>query len=98
MADDRWWRGFDAVITAELAPGSPVLDVGCGDGGFVERLAQQGYDAVGMDPKAPRTPRLTRARVEDADGLVPFDAVTAVMVLHHADLAAVVPALARLLR
>jgi SAM-dependent methyltransferase len=97
MADDRLWRGFDAVVTAELAPGSRILDVGSGDGGFVERLAQLGYDSAGVDPKAPRGPRLTQARVEDADGLGRFDAVTAVMALHHVDLAAVVPALARVL-
>jgi SAM-dependent methyltransferase len=97
MADDRWWRGFDEMVAAGLAPASRVLDVGCGDGGLVERFAELGYDALGVDPKAPRRPRLIQARVEDADGLGRFGAVTAVMALHHADLASVVPALARLL-
>jgi SAM-dependent methyltransferase len=98
MGDDRWWRGFDATVAAELAPGSRILDVGCGDGGLVERFVELGYEALGVDPKAPAHARLLQTRLEDADHLGRFDAITAVMALHHADLEAVVPALRRLLR
>ncbi|HYZ79265.1 MAG TPA: class I SAM-dependent methyltransferase [Gaiellaceae bacterium] len=98
MGDDRWWRGFDAVVADALAPGSRVLDVGCGDGGLVERLATRGFDAVGVDPQAPQRPRLMRERVEELGSIDRFDAVCAVMTLHHVELDPVLAAIARLLR
>ena len=79
MASDLWWRGFDALLLDAVSPRSRVLDVGCGDGGLVERLAEHGLDAVGVDPKAPARPRLIRERVEDASSIGRFDAVCAVM-------------------
>lgn len=97
MADDRWWGGFDAVVAAALPAGSRILDIGCGDGGLVDRLAERGFDAFGVDPRAPEHPRLIRERVEQATGLGGFDAITATMALHHSDLDDVVRALARLL-
>src|ERR1700730_11794813 len=48
--------------------------------------------------RAPSHQRLVPVRVEDAQLLGEFDAVAAVMALHHADLEAVVRALANLLR
>ncbi len=98
MAGDRWWRGFDAVLLRALAPGSRVLDVGCGDGRLVDRLAAQGLDAVGVDPNAPASPRLIRERIEDAGSIGRFDAACAVMALHHAELESVLAAIERLLR
>jgi SAM-dependent methyltransferase len=97
MADSRWWKDFDVVLEAAVPAGSRILDVGCGDGGLVDRLAELGFDASGVDPAAPSHHRLVRQRVEDAQRLGGFDAVTAVMSLHHAELEAVVPALASLL-
>ena len=97
-AADRWWRGFDTLLVGALAPRSRVLDVGCGDGALVERLAAQGLDAVGVDPNAPARPRLIRERVEDARSIGRFDAVCSVMALHHADLERVVAAIVGLLR
>ena len=75
-----------------------MLDVGCGDGALVERLAAQGLDAVGVDPNAPARPRLIRERVEDARSIGRFDAVCSVMALHHSDLERVVAAIVGLLR
>ena len=98
MRSDLWWRGFDALLLGALSPRSRVLDVGCGDGGLVERLAEHGLDAVGVDPSAPARPRLIRERVEDAQSIGRFDAVCSVMALHHSDLERVVWAIARLLR
>ncbi|MGH3228188.1 MAG: class I SAM-dependent methyltransferase [Streptosporangiaceae bacterium] len=98
MADARWWKDFDAVVAAALPAGSRVLDAGCGDGGLVHRLGELGFDALGVDPAAPVHPRLIRGPVEQVQGLGAFDAVIAVMALHHAELDAMTSALARLLR
>ena len=95
---DRWWRGIDAVILEALPRGSRIVDVGCGDGGLVERLAEGGLDAVGVDPRAPARPRLVQRRLEELAAPEPFAAACAVMSLHHADLDRVVPAIAGLLR
>jgi SAM-dependent methyltransferase len=96
--DSRWWKDFDAVIAAQLTAGARVLDVGCGDGRLVDRLAELGFDALGVDPRAPHHPRLVRDLVEQTTGLGTFDAVIAVMALHHAELDAVASAIAGLLR
>lgn len=98
VADSRWWKDFDAVIATALPAGSRVLDVGCGDGGLVDRLVELGFDALGVDPAAPAHPRLIGESVEQVLSPGAFDAVTAVMALHHAELDAVTSALARLLR
>ena len=98
MADSRWWNDFDAVLAAAVPAGSRILDVGCGDGGLVDRLTELGFDMLGVDPAAPSHQRLVPVRAEDAQLVGEFDAVAAVMALHHADLDAVVRALASLLR
>jgi cyclopropane fatty-acyl-phospholipid synthase-like methyltransferase len=41
MTGSRWWKDFDAAVAAALPAGSRVLNVGCGDGGLVERLASK---------------------------------------------------------
>jgi 2-polyprenyl-3-methyl-5-hydroxy-6-metoxy-1,4-benzoquinol methylase len=98
VATDLWWRGFDALLLDALSPRTRVLDVGCGDGGLVERLAEHGLDAVGVDPNAPARPPLIRERVEDVSSIGRFDAACSVMALHHSDLERVVATIVRLLR
>jgi len=94
----RWWRGLDDLILESLPSGSRILDVGCGDGALVERLVEGGLDAVGVDPRAPARPRFIQGRLEELEPPEPFDAVCAVMSLHHGDLDRVIPSIARLLR
>lgn len=98
VADNRWWRGFEAVILDAVPGGSRILDVGCGDGALVECLSAHGLDAVGVDPRAPASPRLIQERVEEVGSLGDFDAVCAVMALHHTRLEPVLAAILRLLR
>jgi SAM-dependent methyltransferase len=98
MAGSRWWKDFDAAVATALPAGARVLDVGCGDGGLVNRLGEFGFDALGVDPAAPAHPRLIREPAEQVLRLGVFDAVTAVMVLHHAELDAMMAAVTRLLR
>jgi SAM-dependent methyltransferase len=93
MADDRWWKDLEAVVAAMIGSGSRILDVGCGDGGLVERLTELGFDAVGVDPRAPAHPHLIQAQVQSATELGKFDAVTVTMALHHSELPEVVQAI-----
>jgi 2-polyprenyl-3-methyl-5-hydroxy-6-metoxy-1,4-benzoquinol methylase len=64
MTGSQWWKDFDAGVAAVLPPGSRVLDVGCGDGGLVNRLGELGFYALGVDPAAPAHLRLIREPVE----------------------------------
>jgi SAM-dependent methyltransferase len=98
MTGSPWWQDLDAAVAAALPAGSRVLDVGCGDGGLVDRLTGLGFDALGVDPAAPARPRLIREPVEHVRDLGSFDAVTAVMALHHARLGGVTSAVSSLLR
>jgi SAM-dependent methyltransferase len=48
-----WWRAreafvMDALATLHLPPGSPILDIGCGDGLMFDRLAEIG-DVEGVE-------------------------------------------------
>ena len=70
-------------------PPARVLEVGCGDeGGLVFDLVGRGYDAVGIDPRAPDGDRYVRSGFQEgADALAaePWDAIVAARVLHHVD-------------
>jgi hypothetical protein len=73
-----------ATFVFDQLPPPPrrVLEVGCGDaGGLVEALAARGYDALGVDPRAPRGERFVQADFRTLDG--DWDAVVAGRVLHH---------------
>ncbi|MFP3712550.1 class I SAM-dependent methyltransferase [Puerhibacterium sp. TATVAM-FAB25] len=83
------------LAAAGVRPGSRVLDVGCGTGELLERLAAGGARPAGVDP-APGMVRLARRRAPDADVVCApfedlpfadgaFDVVTAVNALQLAD-------------
>lgn len=82
-----------------------VLDVGCGDGTLANYLAGLGHQVVGVDADpnvlAPDSPT-THFMLGDATGLPfgndQFDAVVAVMVLHHTDAQLALVEMRRVLR
>lgn len=61
-----------------------MLEIGCGEaGGLVAELAAQGYDSLGVDPRAPAGERFVAAEFQRLDGS--WDAVVAGRVLHHVE-------------
>jgi SAM-dependent methyltransferase len=82
---DEWLDAIWLRVRVHLPPApARVLDVGCGPlGGFVPFLRAEGYDAVGVDPKAPDAPGYFRAEFEHAELPREVDAVIACTSLHH---------------
>ncbi|MFG1927712.1 class I SAM-dependent methyltransferase [Cryptosporangium sp. NPDC048952] len=97
----RWWGSFAApareliVRATAVAPGSRVLDVGCGSGEFLAELAGRGARVAGVDPAegmvelARRSVPAADVRLGDAEALPwpegAFDVVTAINALQFAD-------------
>jgi hypothetical protein len=70
------------VLTRLPRPPSRVVEIGCGDaGGVVPGLVDAGYDAIGVDPRAPEGERFRRVDFREVDG--EFDAAVAGRVIHH---------------
>jgi SAM-dependent methyltransferase len=86
----------------EQLPPAParVLDVGCGAGELTTALAVEGYDVLGIDPRAPQGDRFRRVLLEDLNPEEEtFDAVVASHSLHHVrDLDQALDRIAALLR
>lgn len=74
---------FATFVLSQLPPPpAHVLEIGCGDaGGVVFALVDAGYDAIGVDPRAPVGERFRQSDFRAVDGA--FDAVVAGRVLHH---------------
>jgi SAM-dependent methyltransferase len=67
-------------------PSAPatVVEIGCGSlGGFVPALRREGYDAVGVDPRAPEERGYSRVEFEHHQLPRSVDAVVACTSLHH---------------
>ena len=81
------------------APPAVVVEIGCGpEGGFVPMLRQSGYQALGVDPRAPEGSSFRRVEFEHCELPTRADAVVACTSLHHVtDLAAVLDLAARAL-
>jgi hypothetical protein len=61
-----------------------LLDVGCGDGAFLETAARAGWDALGVEPLAAHKGKHTIFRsVDEAATLAPYDCITLWHVLEH---------------
>jgi methyltransferase family protein len=76
---------FMSWVLQELPPPpARVVEIGCGDaGGVVAALVEAGYDALGVDPRAPVAPRFEQRDFRELDGV--FDAAVAGRVIHHLD-------------
>jgi SAM-dependent methyltransferase len=91
---------FEDFLRAELpAPPARVLEVGCGQGELTTALSVAGYDVLGIDPAAPQGELFRRITLEGLEPEERFDAVVAVLSLHHIrDLDAALAKIASLLR
>lgn len=70
----------------EQLPPAParLLEVGCGHGELTTALSVDGYDVLGIDPRAPQGDLFRRVLLEDLDPEEErFDAVVASHSLHH---------------
>jgi ubiquinone/menaquinone biosynthesis C-methylase UbiE len=74
---------MEAWIRAHALPGQRVLEIGCGDGALVRRLAND-FDVVGVDPEGEPSDVVRAQRFEDLDEQ-PFHVVFASVSLHHLD-------------
>nr|WP_202446743.1 class I SAM-dependent methyltransferase [Streptomyces sp. SID5468] len=115
VAGDYWNHNTHyhrLVLDAVPAGCRAALDVGCGDGLLVSRLAARAREVTGVERSpgmlrlaAERTRHLDNVRLVRADfpapaGLLPaggYDLVTAVAVVHHMDFAEAVTAMRALL-
>lgn len=91
---ERTLRGLHQALTPflrELLRGVPVLDLGCGTGAWIERLAEEGFsDLTGVDAEGAQF-GATRARLVVADlnrdelniPSAHFGLITAIEVLEH---------------
>ena len=89
---------------ADIRSGMPVLDSGCGNGGYLARLEAAGAWSVGLDVSLGILPAAAESVLVNADATrLPFsagafDAVLAAHMLYHvADLSAAVAEMRRVL-
>lgn len=97
-ADHRWLAATWPFVHGNLPPPpGRVLDLGCGPlGGYVPRLREAGYDAIGIDPEAPEGAHYERVEFEQFAPIHRADAIVAATSLHHvADLGLVVDQIAQ---
>lgn len=84
-ADERWLAAMWPFVRAHVPPPpARVLEIGCGTlGGFVPALRSEGFDAIGIDPRAPDGAHYEQTAFEHAELPEPVDAVVASTSLHH---------------
>lgn len=99
------------VLHAMPTPCGRALDVGCGDGALVRRLASRAGEVTGVDASAPmvaeareRNAGVGNVRILEGDFLAAdlpaggFDLVCSVSVIHHMDFATALTRMRELLR
>ena len=84
---DRWLAALWPFVRAALPPApATVLELGCGPlGGFVPRLQDAHYEAVGVDRNAPAGKGFHQVDFERYDPPGAVDAIVASRSLHHVD-------------
>jgi SAM-dependent methyltransferase len=76
-----------------------VLEVGCGQGRLARAIAELGYRVSAIDPNAPEGAIFEAVSLEQFADAEPFDAVVAILALHHIpDLGEALDKIERLLR
>jgi hypothetical protein len=82
---ERWLAAMWPLVRGFLPePPAQVVELGCGSlGGFVPMLRTSGYEAVGVDPKAPEGASYRRVEFENAEPFARVDAIVASTSLHH---------------
>jgi SAM-dependent methyltransferase len=96
----RWLASEWSFISTALPPApARILEIGCGAaGGIVPAAFAAGYEAVGVDPDAPRGAEYRQVPFESYEPPSGIDAVVSVQALHHlADLDAAVERIDRML-
>ena len=83
--EDRWLASIWPAVRLYLPPAPAfIVEIGCGRlGGFVPRLRDNGYEAVGIDPVAPDGSGYRQIEFEHSDLARPLDGVIACTSLHH---------------
>jgi SAM-dependent methyltransferase len=84
-SEQRWlatqWPNVRSYLPE---PPAVVVEVGCGSlGGFVPALLRGGYEALGIDPKAPEGACYRRVEFERTAVETQVDAIVACASLHH---------------
>lgn len=82
---ERWLTALWPNVVRHLPPApATIVELGCGKlGGFVPRLLEAGYEAVGIDPQAPEGAQFLRTEFERAELPSPLNGVIACTSLHH---------------
>jgi SAM-dependent methyltransferase len=82
---DRWLSALWPGVQQHLpAPPATIVELGCGrSGGFVPRLRDAGYDALGVDPQAPDGQEYLRTEFEQSELPRPVHGLIACTSLHH---------------
>jgi SAM-dependent methyltransferase len=98
--EDPWERDVRDFVLEHLASGRRrVLEVGCGEGWLTRAIAQAGHHVKGIDPEAPPGDLFERVALERFTGPGTYDAIIAVLSLHHiADVSAALDQIRSLLR
>jgi SAM-dependent methyltransferase len=102
------WADFilDDFSYVDFAPGSRVLDVGCGNGEQLESLRRAGFDATGIEPSAGQVDQLIARGFKAIRGVAEqlpvesesFDGIVCKVVLPYTDERKAVAEWARVLR
>jgi SAM-dependent methyltransferase len=83
--EERWLEALWPEVRSHLPPPpARIVEVGCGRlGGFVPRLVECGYQALGIDPAAPDGERYLQIEFERSNLSERLDGVVACTSLHH---------------